>query len=343
MRIVAQTGKEDIAMVYIAEMENGKLIEFAESVQPPIPREKKWVLGISTLYGCPVGCRFCDAGGYYQGKLSKNDIIFQIDYLITSRFPHRKVLVQKFKIQFARMGEPAFNQSVVDVLQELPELYDAPGLLPSLSTIAPEGTDRFFERLLEIKKKIYKERFQLQYSIHTTDIEKRDWLIPVKKWSFEKISEYAEVFYRKGERKITLNFALADGMPIDPDVLLRHFSPSKFLIKITPVNPTYRATRNKMFSHILPKKRNYKIVDALRKVGYEVIISIGELEENLIGSNCGQYITNYLRQKEIVRGGYTYPIQKVGKTTSPNEADLDLLRAPKRLPHSANARNVKPH
>ncbi|MCK4357593.1 MAG: radical SAM protein [Candidatus Cloacimonetes bacterium] len=311
MKIIAKTGNEDIAMVYIAEMENGKLIEFVESVQPPIPREKKWVLIVSTLYGCPVGCRFCDAGEYYHGKFSKNEIISQIDYLILNRFPDRKVPVQKFKIQFARMGEPAFNQNILDVLEELPKLYDAPGLLPTISTIAPKGTDRFFERLLVIKEKIYKKRFQLQFSIHTTDSKLRDWLIPVEKWDMEKISRYGELFYRKGERKITLNFALAEGMPVNPDVLLQHFTPNKFLIKITPVNPTYQANKNKISSHILPDREKYKIIDALRKVGYEVILSIGELEENFIGSNCGQYITNYLREKEIIKGGYTYPLQEV--------------------------------
>lgn len=309
MKIIAKTGNEDIAIVYIAEMGNGKLIEFVESIQPPIPREKKWVLIVSTLYGCPVGCRFCDAGEYYQGKLSKNEIISQIDYLIRRRFPDRKVQIKKFKIQFARMGDPAFNQNVLDVLEELPEFYDAPGLLPTLSTIAPKGTDRFFKRLLKIKEKIYKERFQLQFSIHTTDIELRDWLIPVKKWTFGKIAEYGEVFYRKGERKITLNFALSKGMPINPDVLLYHFTPHKFLIKITPVNPTYQATKNKVYSYILPNKEKYEIIDMLKKTGYEVILSIGELAENHIGSNCGQHITNYLRKKEIIKGGYTSPLR----------------------------------
>ena len=56
------------------------------------------------------------------------------------------------------MGDPAFNSNVLDVLEELPLLYSAPGLLPTLSTIAPKGTDRFFERLGDIKEKIYKER-----------------------------------------------------------------------------------------------------------------------------------------------------------------------------------------
>jgi 23S rRNA (adenine2503-C2)-methyltransferase len=311
MKILSKAGDENIAVVYIAQMDNGKLIEFAESVQPPIPREKKWVLLVSTLYGCPVGCRFCDAGGYYQGKLSKDEIISQIKYLIEMRFPDRKVGVDKFKIQFARMGDPAFNLNVLDVLEELPQLYDAPGLIPSLSTIAPAGCDRFFERLLKIKDKIYKKRFQLQFSIHTTDKSLRDWLIPFQKWDLEKIGRYGEKFYSKGERKITMNFALAQGMPADPEVLLRYFDPHRFLIKITPVNPTFRANKNKISSHILPQKKQYEIIDELRKAGYDVILSIGELMENHIGSNCGQHITNFLKEKENVVEGYTYPLKEL--------------------------------
>lgn len=311
MRVIAQTGDEDIAMVYIAEPKEGKLIEFAESLQPPLPREKKWVLTISTLYGCPARCLFCDAGGYYQGKLSAGEMIFQIDYMVKKRFWGGKVPVEKFKIQFARMGEPSFNLNVLDVLERLPELYDACGLIPSLSTIAPKGTNRFFERLLEIKKRLYGRNFQFQFSLHTTDEKTRDWLIPVNKWSFEKMAEYGEAFHQSKERKITLNFALAEGMPVDAKVLLRYFTPDIFLIKITPVNPTYQASQNKIFSRIKPNKEKYEIIDRLKEAGYEVILSLGELEENRIGSNCGQYITAYKKAKESVLGGYTYDLQKL--------------------------------
>jgi len=296
-------------VVYIAEMRGGKFIEFVESLQPPLTREKKWVLIISTLYGCPVSCRFCDAGVDYHGKLSKDEIISQIDYLVIKRFPNRKVPVEKFKIQFARMGEPSFNQSVLDVLDSLPDFYDAPGLMPCISTIAPKGVDGFFERLLEIKKKHYRYRFQLQFSIHTTDEELRDWLIPIQKWDFEKIVEYGEAFYDKDGRKITLNFSLADKMSIDSDVLLKHFSPDIFLIKITPVNPTYQANKNGLSSTLTSKKWN-KMVDTLRSSGYEVILSIGELEENYIGSNCGQYVTTYQREEKIIEDAYTYELQR---------------------------------
>jgi 23S rRNA (adenine2503-C2)-methyltransferase len=309
MKIIAKTGWEDIAIVYIAVTGNGELVEFVESLQPPLPREKKWVLTISTLYGCPVGCRFCDAGGYYLGRLPKSEIISQIDYLVKQRFPDRKVPVEKFKIQFARMGEPSFNRSVLEVLECLPELYDAPEFIPSFSTVAPQGTDSFFKRLLEIKKKKYAQRFQFQFSIHTTDEKKRDWLIPVKKWSFEKMAEYGQAFYEKGDRKITLNFALASGLPVDPNVLVRYFTPDRFLIKVTPVNPTYQATRNKI-SSILPHGKGNEIITSLRAAGYEVISSIGELTENYIGSNCGQYVTTYRKASEFMDDGYTCKLQR---------------------------------
>ena len=308
MHIVAKTGNKDIATVFIAETDNGKLVEFVESVQPPIPRHEKWVLIISTSYGCPVGCRFCDAGGYYQGKLSKDEIFSQIDYLIKARFPNKDVPVKKFKIQFARMGEPAFNHHVIDVLEELSNLYHAPGLLPTISSIAPRGTDRFFQELLEIKESIYKDKFQLQFSIHTTDIELRDWLMPIKKWDFKKIANYGESFYKKGERKVTLNFALGDNIPVDTNVLRDYFDPDIFFIKITPVNPTYQAVKNNITSQITPNQEKYDTIDALRDANYEVLLSIGEWEESLIGSNCGQHIMNYLRKKKKIERGYTYPL-----------------------------------
>lgn len=311
MNVISKAGNNEIAMVYIMELDGGKLIECVESVQPPIPREKKWVLMVSTLSGCPVGCRFCDAGEYYSGKLTKDDIITQIDYLVDRRFPERKIPSDKFKIQFARMGEPAYNMNVLDVLEEIPGRYDAPGLLPSLSSTAPVGTDTFFEKLRDIKDKLYQEKFQLQFSIHTTDRTLRDWLIPVKKWEMEKIGEYGESFFRKGERKVTLNFALVEGMPVDPAVLLRYFSPDTFLIKITPVNPTYRAVQNEITSHILPDKEKYTIIEALKNEGYEVILSIGETAENHIGSNCGQYVSTLMKEKETIQDGYTYSLEPV--------------------------------
>lgn len=313
IKIHASAGSEDIAMVYIVETSSGNLVECVESVQPPLPREKKWVVLVSTMFGCPIGCIMCDAGGYYHGKPTKEEILSQIDFLVGKRFPDGDIPCEQFKIQFARMGEPSLNQSVLDVLQELPQRYNAPGLMPSISTVAPIGTERFFGRLLEIKQGHYLGgRFQFQVSLHTTDIKLRDYFIPVKKWSFEQIGKYGERFFTTGDRKITLNFALAERMPVDPAELLKFFDPDKFMVKITPLNPTYRARENSLISYINPidTDRKYEIIQALQESGYQVLLSIGEMEENFIGSNCGQYLRRHLEAKAQIEDGYTYQVEK---------------------------------
>jgi 23S rRNA (adenine2503-C2)-methyltransferase len=311
MKVIASAGKEDIAIVYILELNSGKLVECVESVQPPIPRLEKWVLLVSTMFGCPVGCAMCDAGGYYQGKPTAEEILAQIKFLVGRRFSGGVIPCKQFKIQFARMGEPALNPAVLDVLEALPDLYRAPGLMPSISTVAPANCNDFFERLLEIKERYYSNgRFQFQFSLHTTDAHLRDRIVPVRKWSFSEMSEYGERFFNTGDRKITLNFALARCAPLEPDILKKFFSPQKFLIKITPVNPTYRAVENNLISYVdahAPEARD-RMVEELRSMGYEVILSIGNVEENQVGSNCGQYLRTHLNAREKIVEGYSYPL-----------------------------------
>jgi 23S rRNA (adenine2503-C2)-methyltransferase len=312
MKIVASAGNPDIAMVYVVDFD-GNLVECVEAIQPPRTREEKWVLMISTLFGCPISCQMCDAGGHYLGKLTESEMYAQIDYLIKQRYPDGFVPSKQFKIQFARMGEPALNPEVLNLLETLPMKFNAPGLLPSVSSIAPHGTDDFFERLTDIKNRVYPDgKFQFQFSIHTTDQQLRDELIPVKKWDFHKMAAFGDNYFKPGDRKITLNFALAKQSPIQSDILLKYFNPDRFLIKITPLNPTYQAESTGLKSYIDPETRteNYPILDELREAGYQVILSIGVQEENLIGSNCGQYVQKHLLERDELSTGYTYQIDK---------------------------------
>ncbi len=52
----------------------------------------------------------------------------------------------------------------------------------------------------------------------------------------------------------------------------------------------------------------YHELEAIREAGYEVIISIGEQEENRIGSNCGQYVQKHLLESGGLMEGYTYQV-----------------------------------
>ena len=302
MKVVSEFGN-DLARVFIAEMREGEqperkhMVEFVESVQPPYTRDEKWVLIVSSMFGCPIKCRMCDAGGDYAGKLTSEEILSQIAYLIERRYPIGRVPAAKLKIQFARMGEPTMNPAVLRAMEALPERFDAPGLNVSLSTVAPktEGVATFFEDMLMIKDRLYAGgRFQLQFSIHTTDSVRRDELVPVRKWSFPEIASYGKRFSRPetGDKKVTLNFAPMVGYPIDASAVRKDFDPDLFVIKLTPMNPTVRSKEQSISSAIDPEDRatSDRIVDAFRREGFDVILSIGELEENRIGSNCGQFI-----------------------------------------------------
>ena len=294
LEVVARRGDPQLACLHVARTRDGALIEFVESIQPPRPREEKWVLILSTLKGCPVACRMCDAGGHYRGRLDAAQMLAQIDYMIDNRFPSAgsQVPVARLKIQFARMGDPAFNDAVLEVLDELPARYAGPLLMPSISTIAPRGRDRFFTDLAHIKERHYGAgRFQMQFSIHTTDDRARRRLIPTATWSLGEIGRWGETFYRRGDRKLTLNFAPVAGLPLDPEQLATCCPPQRFLIKLTPINPTRAAAAAGLRGRIDPGdpagcRRMAKMFEA---AGFETLLSIGELRENQIGSNCGMH------------------------------------------------------
>ncbi len=294
LKVIKEYGKDDLAKVYVVELNDNSLIEFVESIQPPKTLQDKWVMVISSLVGCPVNCLICDAGGNYKRKLSKEELIAQIDCMIKIRFGDGKIDTNRLKIQFSRMGDPAFNLNVLDVLKELPDLYDV-NIMPSISTIAPKGTDDFFDKLIDIKNEYYSNgKFQMQFSIHSTNVGHRNRLIPIEKWDLKKISEYGNRFYVGGDRKITLNFVMINNIAIDPNKIAEIFDPDKFIIKLTPLNPTKKSLSNDLFSSLNPYDENSVtgLVDRFKSFGFEVIVSIGEQEENKIGSNCGMYVNS---------------------------------------------------
>jgi 23S rRNA (adenine2503-C2)-methyltransferase len=138
----------------------------------------------------------------------------------------------------------------------------------------------------------------------------------VKKWNFSQMAAFGDRYYQPGDRKITLNFALAHGTPLDPQVLLNYFDPQRFLVKITPLNPTHHAVKSGLTSYIDPKRisesETSATVLALRQAGYQVIVSIGEVEENAIGSNCGQYVLRHLQAQQALQDAYSYSLQEYG-------------------------------
>ncbi|NOZ84931.1 MAG: radical SAM protein [Deltaproteobacteria bacterium] len=297
-------GNPDLAEVYVARLREDPrtLVEFVDSIDPRFPREEKWVVTVSTQFGCPMRCAMCDSGDHYIGNLTADEILSEIDHVVKKRAPSGKIDCPKFKIQFARMGEPSLNPGVLEVLEKLPIVYDAPGLMPCIASIAPRAGKNWFEKLMEIKNRMYPGgRFQLQFSINTTSEDVRNRLMPASKWNFEQIAEYGERFHETSDRRITLNFVLAKNLPVDPKKVRSIFSPEHFIIKLTPLNPTDVARANNLMPTLTPSAPNAAddLAVEFENLDFDCIVSIGAEEEIRIGSNCGQAVARWRRLEAV--------------------------------------------
>lgn len=298
LEILSESGCEDVAVVMVARTRPGderSMIEFVDGLDTRLPRERKWIINISTQYGCPIRCRFCDAGHAYHGNLDTPAMLAQVQ-AVMARHPGLAARCDKLKVHFARMGEPALNDAVLDVLHRLPDFTRAPGLWACVATAAPMGRDAWFEELIRIKNDLYRGRFQLQFSINTTDMEERRRLMPARLHDLDWMAAYARRFTEEDDRKVVLNFALADRTPFEVEELTRRFDPQHACVKLTPLNPTTRGQEEGLAT-ILRSESEQRVdaaVSRLTAAGFDVVISVGDGREDEIGSNCGQSVRRLL-------------------------------------------------
>jgi 23S rRNA (adenine2503-C2)-methyltransferase len=298
LKVVQKRGKKELAVVYVAGLRDDprNLVEFVDACPPAAgDRLKKWVIIISTQMGCQVNCLMCDAGGGFRGNLSAAEMLGQIRTVVADNGIDPGGCT-KFKVQFARMGEPALNPQVITALRELSDLY--PNVIPCVATIGPGDCSRWFSELM-IVRDLFTD-VQLQLSVNSTDEGWRDIIMPFPKMPLNVLADYGKSFYRPGQRKTVLNFALQPQWPLDPAALRKKFDPRYFAVKLTPVNPTAAGSRNSLdlnqnigsIKHEMEEKAR-----SLERHGFLVIRSVGELEENLIGSNCGQAVRSFVKSE----------------------------------------------
>ena len=291
--LVRAFDREGVATVLVLRLRGpgGPLVECVDGLDPPLPRSAKWIANVSTQAGCPVGCPYCDAGGGYEGDLTADEILAQVQAVL-ARHPGRAAGCAKLKVHLSRMGEPALNDAVLEALERLPAGVCSPGLWACLATVAPRGREEWFARLHDVKERRYRGRFQLQFSLNSTDGAARRRLVPFPHWDLAAIARYGAAFHGPGDRKVVLNFALAEGVPFDAGVLVERFDPDRFAVKLTPINPTVHGAAAGL--RTLLRSERARALDAaiaaLGEAGFDVIVSVGDPREDEVGSNCGQAV-----------------------------------------------------
>lgn len=257
---------------------------------PLIPLTEKWVVTISTQYGCSMGCEFCDVpkvGGGFNATFG--DLTGQILAALT--LPGVPDNTKRLNIHFARMGEPTWNPAVLDCGKWIAEhLGDTYNPHPVVSTMMPrrnEWLKTFIHTWMRLKNRVYRGNAGLQLSINSTDEGERNRMFNGNACTLGDISEIMRGIIPVG-RKITLNFAVA-GYVIDPDVLIKYFSPEWYIIKLTPMHKTATATVNGILTKgdYTEPEPYMEIEEQLIKAGYEVLVFIASRDEDEGRITCG--------------------------------------------------------
>ena len=136
------------------------------------------------------------------------------------------------------MGEPALNiPNVIDAIKVLKHLY--PKARIQISTIGIPKSVELVNRLMELETIYGTDWLELQFSIHSTADDFRQWLQTDSVMSNRSIGVLAKHWYDfipNRPWKATLNFALAKDTPFVAEDLLTQFDPKTVFIKVSPIN-----------------------------------------------------------------------------------------------------------
>lgn len=256
---------------------------------------KKWVATISTQKGCPMKCQFCDCPKYgFFGNASLDDLSYEIETILQNETIKN---TDRFNVHFARMGEPTFNENVLEFaknhLRELTNKYiTAKTIHPVVSTMLPRGNKNLKQFVLawcDIKNKDYNGEAGLQFSINSTDDIQRATQFNGQSLSLDEISTLAKELPRPVGRKYTLNFAVTKDTILDAEKLTKLFDPKMFIVKITPIHETNAAIQNGF--DVTTSYDDYDVYrqfeQPLVKMGWDVIVFVPSHEEDSDRITCG--------------------------------------------------------
>ncbi len=271
--------------------------------QACMPLSEKWVVTLSTQYGCVMKCNFCDVPNVkFRGNASFIDLKDQL-YNALGKFPDVKY-TERLNIHFARMGEPIFNKAVPLFARWMYENKDklredlglrVETLHPVLTTSCPADYKHVKARIHEwadIKNNLYNGQAGLQLSINSTNDMQRHSMFGGSALTLAAISKITRNLPMPIGRKYCLNFALASDYEVDALRLSKMFDPDKFMVKITPIHNNTACNVNGIktlggYDSYLPYK---EAEQALKDVGFDVLVFVPSLDEEDGLVTCGNVV-----------------------------------------------------
>lgn len=268
-----------------------------------MPLSEKWVITLSTQYGCIQKCNFCDVPNVkFNGNASFQDLKDQL-YSAIKLFSGVSY-TERLNIHFARMGEPIFNHAVFEFAEWLYAnkriIKSDTGLSietlhPVLTTSLPNRLKDFGSRVLEwcdIKNNIYNGQAGLQFSINSTSQKQRDVMFGGTSLSLTDFAVIAEKLPSPVGRKYCLNFAYSPDYEVDGKILASLFDTEKFMCKITPIHNNNACSKNGISTpEGYASYRPYqKPEQSLKIAGFDVLVFVPSMDEEDGLVTCGNAV-----------------------------------------------------
>ena len=283
--------------------------DIAKVEQPvPKPLQSKWVVTLSTQYGCPCKCEFCDVPSVpFEGNATFEDLALQF-YTALKEEIDRLTYTERLNVHFARMGEPTFNDNVLFFARWLARCkkevqwhlgLHIETLHPVVSTMCPKalGTDslyRFLSSWCLLKNEDFNGQAGLQLSINSTDEKARQRIFGGSAMPLKQIAALMEsVAIEPIGRKYCLNFAVMPGCSIDAKLLSSMFSTEDFMVKLTPTHAALRAVSAGLYDYkqYTGDTAWYRAVeDALLDRGFDVLVFVPSVDEEIGRITCGNLV-----------------------------------------------------
>jgi 23S rRNA (adenine2503-C2)-methyltransferase len=269
-----------------------------------LPMSEKWVITLSTQYGCPMRCNFCDVPNIkFGGNATFADLKRQL-YTAIGMFPDVRY-AERLNIHFARMGEPTFNERVfkfsewlafdgkLEIQRDLNLRIEV--IHPVLTTSLPKSLKLLKPRILawcDIKNNYFRGQAGLQFSINSTDEDQRNEMFNGMQMQLEEFSKFAAELPEPIGRKYCLNFAYATGSIIDAKKLVSLFDPNKFMVKITPIHNNEACKKNGI--ETVDGYQSYApyadVERSLIDVGFDVLVFVPSMDEEDGLVTCGNAV-----------------------------------------------------
>ncbi len=187
--VVDEYHSQDGSIKWALKLVDGNVIE---SVY--IPEKNRGTLCISSQAGCALNCTFCATGKQgFNRNLSSSEIIAQVVIAKCYLAKHKKTITN---VTFMGMGEPLLNEKAVYASADI--LLDdfGFGLSRRRLTISTAGIVPAIYRLSDTLS------VNLAVSLHATDNDLRDELVPInKKYPICELLRACQYYVQSGTQK----------------------------------------------------------------------------------------------------------------------------------------------